>query len=77
MTEPKPANDAFPGAVVIPLVTTAGKATEIKNQIASYLQEICAQIDEAKRLGLMVEFNVGPDAYGKTAVTRLLVALAY
>jgi hypothetical protein len=77
MSEPKPANDAFPNAIIVPFQSTAGRAVEIKAQIASHLQEICAQIDEAKRLGLMVEFNVGPDAFGKTAVTRLFVALAY
>jgi hypothetical protein len=77
MTEPQAANGNLPSSIVVPFVTVADRAVEIKNQIASHLREICAELDEVKRLGLHAEFDVRPNALGKMEIVKLLVALAY
>ncbi|MGO9546590.1 MAG: hypothetical protein ACLPPF_17570 [Rhodomicrobium sp.] len=77
MSELKPANDGSFGGTIVPFVTIADRAAKIKGEIAMHLQAICVQMDDAERMGLIVEFSVSKDAFKKNAISRLLVAIPY
>lgn len=64
-------------ADVIQLETEAVRAERFKAEMAIALKPALALIDEAKRHGLLIEFHIGLDAYGRAIVGSCGVVKRY
>lgn len=45
--------------------TDADLARDLREEIAPHLVEVCKILDKARRLGLMLNFPLQPDAFGR------------
>jgi len=53
--------------------TDGMRAEEIRTAMQKPLTEICEIVNRAKSFGLVVSFNISPDAYGRTRVADLSI----
>jgi hypothetical protein len=64
-------------AEIIPLETEKQKAERYKIEVAEALRPVLALMDEAKKDGLLIEFQLGIDSYGRAAVSNAAVVKRY
>lgn len=56
--------------------TDAGRAVALRDQLAGPLQQVCAGMDEARRMGLKVGFNITQDSFGRHRVNEIEIVKA-
>ena len=54
-------------------LTDAEKAEVYRAELKPLLDQICALFDRARKDGLVVNFNISPDAYGRSQPTGVSV----
>lgn len=65
MDDQSPVGVTEHGDVVFPLRTDAFVADELREEVAPHLAAICAAMNKARAAGLVLNFNIAPDQYGR------------
>lgn len=60
-------------SIVQPPFTDAQNAQAIRDGLSPLLKQVCELFDRARRDGLVVNFSLGTDPYGRSQVQNLTV----